>query len=139
MPTPQYEILALRYAHLASPTIRDAYDAAMAKTTTRTRLVARAGATFVPERVDWLRSEWIKTRVAHGFCSRHETAGACDYANICEQCDNFVPDPDQRDVLDRQLADVIELRDDAAARGWEDHRSKRRSRAALLTPPPRAG
>jgi len=124
--------MTLRYAHLASPTIRDAYDAAMAKTTTRTRLVARAGATFVPERVDWLRSEWIKTRVAHGFCSRHETAGACDYANICEQCDNFVPDPDQRDVLDRQLADVIELRDDAAARGWDTETTRHQHVADAL-------
>lgn len=111
--------MTLRYAHLASPTIRDAYDAAMAKTSTRLRLVARTGHTFVPERIDWLHSEWIKTRVAHGFCSRHKTAGACDYANICEQCDNFVPDPNQRDVLERQLADVIELRNDAAQREWD--------------------
>lgn len=124
--------MTLRYAHLASPTIRDAYDTAMAKTTTRTRLIARAGATFVPERIDWLHSEWIKTRVAHGFCNRHQTAGACDYAKICEQCDNYVPDPARRDVIDRQLADVIELRDDPAARGWDTETTRHQHVADAL-------
>lgn len=124
--------MTLRYAHLASPTIRDAYDTAMAKTTTKTRLIAHPGGTFVPERIDWLRSQWIKTRVAHGFCSRHQTAGACDYANICEQCDNFVADPNQRDVLDRQLTDVIELRDDATARGWDTETTRHQHVADAL-------
>ncbi len=31
----------------------------------------------------------LKTRVAHGYCTREHAAGACPYANICEQCDNF--------------------------------------------------
>jgi hypothetical protein len=29
----------------------------------------------------------LKTRVAHGYCSRQLAAEACPYANICEQCD----------------------------------------------------
>jgi hypothetical protein len=32
----------------------------------------------------------LKTRVAHGYCSRQLAAEACPYANIREQCDNFV-------------------------------------------------
>ncbi len=60
----------------------------------------------------------LKTRVAHGFCSRDPVAGPCGYANICEQCDNYVPDPDRHDVLDGQLADVTILRDDVQQRGW---------------------
>jgi hypothetical protein len=39
--------------------------------------------------VQWLHAEMLKTRVAHGYCSRHLAADACPYANICEQCDNY--------------------------------------------------
>jgi hypothetical protein len=60
----------------------------------------------------------LKTRVAHGYCSRDPVAGACPYANICEQCDNFVPAPEFALVLKSQLADVKALRSDAEQRGW---------------------
>ncbi len=112
--------MTLRYASLASETVRSAYEAAMAKTRTKQHLlVAGRGGTFVPERVEWLHSEMLKTRVAHGYCSRHPAAGACPYANICEQCDNFVTAPEFGPALETQLADVRALRDDAAARGWD--------------------
>jgi hypothetical protein len=39
--------------------------------------------------------------------------------NICEQCDNFVPAPEFIPVIERQLADVNALRDDAAQREWD--------------------
>jgi integrase len=110
--------MTLRYAHLASDTIRTAYDTAIAKTPAATRFVAGPTGRFVPDHIDWLHSEMIKTRVAHGYCSRQLAAGACTYANICEQCDNYIPDPDRRDILAGQLADVITLRDDAQQRGW---------------------
>ncbi|MFN2504361.1 MAG: tyrosine-type recombinase/integrase [Acidimicrobiales bacterium] len=111
--------MTLRYASLASDTVRGAYDAAMAKTRTKRHLlVAGVGGTFVPERVEWLHAEMLKTRVAHGYCSRHPAAGACPYANICEQCDNFATAPEFAAALDEQLADVRVLRDDAAAREW---------------------
>ena len=64
------------------------------------------------------------TRIAHGFCSRDPIAGACGYANMCEQCDNFVPDPEHADVLADQLADVQALRDDAHTRGWTDETAR---------------
>jgi hypothetical protein len=114
--------MTLRYARLASPTIRDAYTTAMAKVTGRRPLfVIPAGAAVaIPAKVEWLHTEMLKTRVAHGFCSRDPIAGACSYANICEQCDNFVPDPEHADVLASQLADVHALRDDAHTRGWTD-------------------
>jgi hypothetical protein len=69
--------------------------------------------------VEWLAQEMLKTRVAHGYCSRHLTAGACPYANICEQCDNFVPVPEFIPAIEHQLADVHALRDDAAQRQWD--------------------
>jgi hypothetical protein len=46
------------------------------------------------------------------------TADACPYANICEQCDNYVTAPEFIPQLDAQLADTTALRDDAAERGW---------------------
>ena len=150
--------MTLRYANLASDTIRDAYDAAITKTRTKRHLlIASSGGTFVPEHVDWLHTEMIKTRVAHGYCSRHPEAGACPYANICEQCHNYTTAPGFAPALQDQLADIRELRDDAAARGWDPEVARhdrvitsidshlRRLRAVtlhrrhLLTPPPRAG
>jgi len=118
--------MTLRYAKLASPTIRDAYTTAMTKVNGRRPLfVIPAGATTaIPSKVEWLHAEMLKTRVAHGFCSRDPIAGACGYANICEQCDNFVPDPEHADVLTGQLADVQTLRDDAHTRGWTDEAAR---------------
>lgn len=118
--------MTLRYAKLASPAIRDAYSTAMAKVNGRRPLfVIPAGAnTAIPARVDWLHSEMLKTRVAHGFCSRDPVAGACGYANICEQCDNFVPDPARHDILAGQLADVTALREDAESRGWTNETAR---------------
>lgn len=113
--------MTLRYAHLASDTVRNAYDAAMAKARTRQSplLVAKASGTFVPDRVAWLEAEMLKTRVAHGYCSRHPAAGACPYANICEQCDNYAPGPEFTGALRDQLADLVAIRDDAEHRGWD--------------------
>jgi integrase len=111
--------MTLRYARLASPTIRTAYEAAMGRVRARTALtLLPMRAPAVPSRVDWLASEMLKTRVAHGYCSRDPVAGACPYANICEQCDNFVPAPEFAPVLKAQLADVKALRRDAEQRGW---------------------
>jgi site-specific recombinase XerD len=118
--------MTLRYATLASPTLRAAYDQAMTKARPRLPLVA-AGYPAPPSKVEWLHSEFLKTRVAHGYCSRHLAAEACPYANICEQCDNFVPAPENADVLAGQLADIRVLHDDAHARGW-DTEANRHSR-----------
>jgi len=112
--------MTLRYARLASPTVRAAYQAAMTKVALRQRIpLAPAGARPIPERVQWLSQEMLKTRVAHGYCSRHLAAGACPYANICETCDNFVPAPEFVSIMESQLADLRALRGDAAERGWE--------------------
>ena len=118
--------MTLRYAKLASPTIRTAYDTAIAKVNGRRPLfVIPAGArTAIPAKIEWLHTEMLKTRVAHGFCSRDPIAGACGYANICEQCDNFVPDAEHAEVLADQLADVKTLRDDANTRGWANETAR---------------
>lgn len=114
--------MTLRYARLASPTIRDAYETAMTKVNGRRSLFTIPAGTSraIPSKIDWLHSEMLKTRVAHGFCSRDPIAGACPYANICEQCHNFMPDPDRADVLAAQRDDIRVLRDDAVQRGWAD-------------------
>lgn len=111
--------MTLRYAHLASDTVKDAYDDAMAKVRSRRPVfVAGAGGSFVPDRIQWLHSEMLKTRLTGGYCARHPAAGPCPYANVCEQCDNFAPGAEFTSALGAQLADVIALRDDAYERGW---------------------
>jgi integrase len=112
--------MTLRYASLASPTVRAAYEDAMAKVRIRQPLPLLVNdRPAVPGRVEWLRAELLKTRVAHGYCSRHLAAEACPYANICEQCDNFVTTTEFLPQLQAQLADVKTLRDDAQTRGWD--------------------
>lgn len=115
--------MTLRYATLASPTLRAAYDDAMTKARRRLPIIA-VGRPAVPTKVDWLQSEFLKTRVAHGYCSRHLAAEACPYANICEQCDNFVPAPENADTLAAQLADIRTLHADAQARGWDSEANR---------------
>ena len=111
--------MTLRYAALAAPAVRTAYEEAMSKARTRLALaIAPAGQPIIPGRVEWLRAEMLKTRVAHGYCSRQLAAEACPYANICEQCDNYVTTPEFIPQLQAQLADITALRDDAAERGW---------------------
>jgi len=76
------------------------------------------GKPMVPDRVQWLNAEVLKTRVAHGFCSRELAAEACAYANICETCENFLPATEFAPSIQDQLADIRALREDATARGW---------------------
>lgn len=126
--------MTLRYAKVSSPTVRAAYESAMTKVRGRRPLfVIPAGHTgAVPSKIDWLHSEMLKTRVAHGFCSRDPVAGACPYANICEQCDNFVPDPARADVISSQLDDVRELQADAEQRGWASEAGRHERVASSL-------
>ena len=66
----------------------------------------------------------LKTRVAHGYCSRDLVAEACPYANICEQCDNYIAAHEFQPALEAQLADTVILRDDAHDRGWESETAR---------------
>ncbi len=109
--------MTTRYARLASPTLKAAYDQAVGRIARRIPL-APAGRPAVPDHVEWLASEMLKTRVAHGYCSRELAAEACAYANICETCPNFVTTPDFAAALEAQLGDVRQLRKDADDRGW---------------------
>lgn len=109
--------MTMRYAKLASPTLRAAYDEAVGKIRQRIP-VASIGRPAIPDRVEWLNSEMIKTRVAHGYCTRDLAAEACHYANICENCSNFVTTAEFAPAIDAQLADIRHLRDDAEARDW---------------------
>lgn len=109
--------MTLRYATLASPALRAAYDQAIGKVR-KALPIAPAGQPIVPAKVNWIASEFLKTRVAHGYCSRHLAAGACPYANICETCDNFAPGPEHLPAIHDQLSDLRQLRADAEHRGW---------------------
>src|SRR5271166_3408734 len=109
--------MTLRYARLASPTLRAAYDEASGKIARRIP-VAPAGRPSVPDRVSWLASEMLKTRVAHGYCTRELAAEACPYANVCETCPNFVTTADFVPAIEDQLVDLRELREDADRRNW---------------------
>ncbi|MHB8290657.1 MAG: tyrosine-type recombinase/integrase [Acidimicrobiales bacterium] len=117
--------MTLRYAKLSSPTVRSAYETAMTKVRgRRPLLIPPASGTSVPSRIDWLRAEMLKTRVAHGYCSREPVAGPCPYANICEQCDNFTTTAEFTPALADQLDDLKALREDAEARGWESEAAR---------------
>jgi integrase len=109
--------MTIRYARLASPTLKAAYDQAAGKIARRIP-VAPVGRPTTPDRVEWLAAEMLKTRVAHGYCSRDLAAEACTYANICETCPNFVTTAEFAPALEAQLADIRHLRDDAEGRGW---------------------
>jgi site-specific recombinase XerD len=109
--------MTLRYATLASPALRTAYDEAIGKARPRLPLIVN-DRPALPSKAEWLRGEMLKTRVAHGYCSRHLAADACPYANICEHCDNYIPAPEFAPALQDQLTDVRSLRTDAEQRGW---------------------
>ena len=108
-----------RYATPASPTLRTAYDDAMGKMRRQFTLTP-VGKPILPDKVGWLHSEMLKTRVAHGYCARHPAARPCPYANICETCDNFVPAPEHLPLMRDQLSDIRQLRADAEQRRWTD-------------------
>jgi integrase len=127
--TPQ---MTLRYATLASPTLRAAYDEAMGKMRRQFTLTP-VGKPILPDKVGWLHSEMLKTRVAHGYCARHPAAGACPYANICETCDNYITAPEFRDALTDQLTDIQALKADADNRGWTDEAARHDHVAHALT------
>ena len=110
--------MTMRYAQLASPTLRIAYDQAVGKLRRRIPIAPVIGGRAIPHNIDWLRSEMLKTRVAHGYCSRDLAAEACSYANICETCSNFTTTPSFVPAITAQLADIKALRDDANERGW---------------------
>jgi hypothetical protein len=110
--------MTLRYAALASPTLRAAYDEAIGKVR-KLIPIAPAGRP-IPSKVDWIASEFLKTRLTGGYCSRHLAADACPYADISETCDNFAPAPESLPALRSQLDDIHALRNDAKARGWNN-------------------
>jgi integrase len=116
--------MTLRYATLASPTLRSAYDVAIGKVRPRIPLTPTGRRPLPPDKVEWLASEMLKTRVAHGYCARDLVAEACPYANICENCSNFVAAPEFALALQAQLADVQTLRDDAESRGWTSEQAR---------------
>ena len=123
--------MTIRYATLASPTLRGAYDEAMGKMRRQLTLTP-VGRPIVPDKVSWLASEMLKTRIAHGYCSRHESQGPCPYANICETCDNYTAAAEFEPALTDQLTDVRALQADAEQRGWTAEEERHQHVATAL-------
>ncbi len=115
--------MSIRYARLASPALKTAYDQAAGRVARRIP-VAPAGKPAVPDRVEWLAAEMLKTRVANGYCSRDLVAEACAYANICETCPNYATAPEFEPAIEAQLADIHALRNDANDRGWTNETAR---------------
>ncbi|RUP40235.1 MAG: integrase [Gordonia sp. (in: high G+C Gram-positive bacteria)] len=109
--------MTIRYARLASPTLKAVYDEAAGKIARRIPIATGPGPA-IPDRVEWLAAEMLKTRVAHGYCSRDLVAEACPYANICETCPSYTTTPEFASALKAQLDDIRHLRHDAETRGW---------------------
>lgn len=126
--TPQ---MTIRYATLASPALRTAYDQAIGSIKTQLTLTP-VGRPIVPDKVNWLAAEMLKTRVAHGYCSRHAAGEACPYANICETCENYTPAAEFVPALTDQLTDVHTLQADAEQRGWQSETARHGRVAAAL-------
>jgi hypothetical protein len=61
--------MTIRYATLASPTLRAAYDEATGRMRRQSTLTP-VGKPILPDKVGWLHSEMLKTLVAHGYCAR---------------------------------------------------------------------
>jgi len=81
----------------------------------------------------------LKTRVAHGDCSRDLAADACPYANISETCPNFVTTADFAPAIQAQLDDIRHLHDDANARDWtSENRPPPRRHHQPRNPPAKA-
>ena len=128
--TPQ---MTIRYATLASPTLRAAYDEAMGKMRRQFTLTP-VGKPILPDKVGWLHSEMLKTRVAHGYCARHESAGACPYANICETCDNYITAPEFRDPPSPTNSPTSKpSKPTPRSRGWTDEAARHDRVAHALT------
>ena len=115
--------MTIRYARLASPTLRASYEQAIG-TMRRQLTLTPVGQPIVPDKVAWLAAEMLKTRIAHGYCSRHQTQGACPYANICETCESFTPATEFTTAMTEQLADIRALQADAEQRGWTDEAAR---------------
>jgi hypothetical protein len=84
---------APRKASLA--TIRGAYQSAMDKVRAGQLLplTVVGGAPTVPDKVQWLHAEMLKTRLPRGFCARAQAAGPCLYATSASGATSSSPTP----------------------------------------------
>ena len=76
--------MTLRYVALASPTLRAAYEEAMGKVR-KLIPVAPAGR----PQVEWIASEFLKTRLTGGYCSRHLAADALTPTSVRHATTSF--------------------------------------------------
>ena len=112
--------MSLRYGRLFDTTIRDEYERALDLAKTRIGSLPQPTAPKPGQpQPDWRATATIKTALAGGHCLRAPAQGPCAYANICEHCPSFHPDPDDIPILTRQRETATALADDATTRGWD--------------------
>jgi integrase len=112
--------MSLRYGRLFDTTIRDEYERALDLAKTRIGSLPQPRTPDPAEpQPDWHATATIKTALAGGHCLRAPAQGPCAYANICEHCPSFHPDPDDIPTLTRQRETATALADDATSRGWD--------------------
>lgn len=112
--------MSLRYGRLFDTTIRDEYERALDLAKTRIGSLPQPTAPKPGQpQPDWRATATIKTALAGGHCLRAPAQGPCAYANICEHCPSFQPDPDDIPTLTRQRETATALADDATTRGWD--------------------
>lgn len=121
--------MSLRYGHLFDVTVRHQYEEALVQMKQQYSPAMMATpatrADLAPDE-HWIEAPRLKTRLAHGYCQIDTMHSPCPQANVCERCPAFVPLPEAREVIQRQLDDVRLLVRDAHARGWTEEIKRHR-------------
>ena len=109
--------MTMRYAQLASPTLRVAYDQAIGKSAAASRSPPSSAATPFPTTSNGCGPDAQDPRRPR-LLLPGPRGRACPYANICETCSNFTTTPEFIPAITAQLDDIRSLRSDAEQRGW---------------------
>ena len=128
--------MTLRYASLASPTIRDAYETAMTKVNGRRSLFTiPAGAhRAIPSKVDWLTPKCSRPASPTASAPATRSPAPAPTPTSANSATTSSPTPNEPTSSPAQRADVRALRDDAEQRGWTDEAARHDRVADALEP-----
>ena len=108
------------------PAVRTAQEEAMSKARTRQTLaIAPPGSPLSLAGVEWLQARDVQDPGRARLLLPPARRRSPPYANICEQCDNYVTAPEFIPRIQGQLAGITALRDDATQRGWHTEVARR--------------
>ena len=130
--------MTLRYATLASPTLRAAYDEAIGKVRQRRLPIILDGRPALPAKVDWLRGELLKTRVAHGYCCTPPRRRSLPLRqHLRDTATTTSPRPSSPPPFKINSPTSKHLHDDAERRGWTSEASPPPTASSNTSDPPR--